>query len=111
MAAPIVAAGIPVSKAEHVALAVVYSAVATQDRPVDLSGRDHTNHKALLESGNSSSEAGAAFARWNGRGIVTLGDTFVEVEGPLTRLRGEWFGEQNEVWTRVQQAAMDMRDV
>lgn len=111
MAAIIISAGIPVSNADHVALAVVYSAVATQDRPVELCGKDYTAHKELLEAGNSSSEAGAAFSRWNGRGILTLGDTFVEVEGPLTKLRPQWFGEQNEQWTRSQQAAMDVRDI
>ncbi|KAK4213069.1 short chain dehydrogenase reductase [Rhypophila decipiens] len=49
--------------------------------------------------------------RWNGRGIVTIGDTYVEVEGPLRETRQTWFGEKSEELTRMQQGAMDVTDI
>ncbi|KAM7201672.1 short chain dehydrogenase reductase [Rhypophila sp. PSN 637] len=108
MAAPMIAIGVPVNKPESVGLAVVYSATAKQDHPVDLYGRDYTNQKELLEPGSKSTEA---FERWIGRSIVTIGDTYVEVEGPLRETRKTWFGEKNEELTRMQQGAMDMGDI
>lgn len=108
MAAPMMAIGVPVNKAESVALAVVYSAIAKQDHPVDLYGKDYLSQKELLDQGSANKPE---FERWNGRGIVTIGDAFTEVEGPLTEARQTWFGERNEGLTRSQQGAMDFRDI
>ena len=54
LAAPIIAAGLPVSTAEFVGRAVVYSAVARQDRLVESYGKDPDGQLA---------------SRWNGRTI------------------------------------------
>ena len=90
------AAGAPVSSAEHVGLALVYSAVATQKCQVEGYGRD-------------TPEEVAAEGRWNGRAILTLGDTWTELEGPLAKLRPFWFGEYQTEKTAWQQVLTDMR--
>lgn len=95
LAAPIIAAGLPVSSAEFVGLAVVYSAVATQQGRVEPYGKD------TKESDGPG--------RWHGRGILTLGDAYTEVEGPVANLRTEWFGKKNTELTRLQQMATDFR--
>ncbi|RJE22733.1 short chain dehydrogenase [Aspergillus sclerotialis] len=59
LAAPIKAAGAPISSAFHVGLAVVYAAVAQQMRSVEMYGRDDP-------------AKAASPGRWNGRVIVTL---------------------------------------
>lgn len=97
LAAPIMAAGLPVSSPDVVGLAVVYSAVATQHGPVELYGKDTSD----LYKGPS---------RWNGRCILTLGDSYTELEGPIASLRREWLGIQNDELTRKQQAVTDFRD-
>ncbi|KAK2030385.1 short chain dehydrogenase reductase [Colletotrichum zoysiae] len=96
LAAPIIAAGLPVSSADFVGLAVVYSAVATQQQTVECYGKDD------LDMAKRPS-------RWNGRTILTLGDTYTELEGPIAALRAEWFGAENTKLTRLQQAATDFR--
>lgn len=96
LAAPIIDAGLPVSSAEFVGLAVVYSAVATQPRPVEAYGKDENKLTETL-------------SRWNGRTILTLGEGYTELEGPLASLRPRWFGEHNTELTRLQQAATDFR--
>ncbi|KAJ5874095.1 short chain dehydrogenase reductase family [Penicillium soppii] len=96
LAAPIIAAGLPVSTAEHVGLAVVYSSSATQLGQVELYGRD-------------PEELANTQGRWNGRTILTLGDRYTELEEPIARLRGDWFGEENKSDTRKQQMATDFR--
>ncbi|THC90392.1 hypothetical protein EYZ11_010133 [Aspergillus tanneri] len=93
--APIIAAGLPVSSAEFVGLAVVYSAVATQQRLVEPYGKDKDE-----KTGPS---------RWNGRTILTLGDRYTELEEPVASLRPEWFGKENTRLTRLQQTATDFR--
>jgi hypothetical protein len=40
---------------------------------------------------------------------LTLGDRYTELEGPIARLRREWFGEENTRDTRKQQMATDFR--
>ncbi|KAL4767278.1 short chain dehydrogenase reductase [Aspergillus nidulans var. acristatus] len=95
LAQPIIAAGLPVSSAEFVGLAVVYSAVATQQRLVEPYGKDTDD-----ENGPS---------RWNGRTILTLGDRYTELEEPIASLRPEWFGKENTRLTRLQQTATDFR--
>lgn len=96
LAAPIIAAGLPVSSANFVGLAVVYSAVATQQQTVELYGKD------TLDLAKKS-------CRWNGRTILTIGDRYTELEGPIASLRAKWFGGQNTKLTRLQQAATDFR--
>ncbi|KAL9578499.1 MAG: hypothetical protein Q9203_007075 [Teloschistes exilis] len=96
LAAPIMAAGLPVSTSEHVGLAVAYSAVAIEERKVEPYGKD--SDEIVMEKG-----------RWNGRSILCLGDTYTEVEQPLADLRSQWFGEKNMQLTRLQQAATDFR--
>lgn len=96
LAAPIIAAGLPVSSARFVGLALVYSAVAKQDGLVELYGKDG---KELL---NEES-------RWNGRTILTLGDQYTELEGPISALRPQWFGTTNLDLTSLQQIATDFR--
>ncbi|EMD59096.1 hypothetical protein GGP41_000426 [Bipolaris sorokiniana] len=96
LADPIIAAGLPVSSADFVGLAVVYSATATQQHTVELYGKD------------SLSQAKKP-CRWNGRTILTLGDRYTELEGPIASLRTKWFGLENTELTRLQQAATDFR--
>ncbi|KAL4972596.1 short chain dehydrogenase reductase [Aspergillus desertorum] len=92
---PIIAAGLPVSSAEFVGLAVVFSAVATQQRLVEPYGKDTDDKNGL--------------SRWNGRTILTLGDRYTELEEPIATLRPEWFGRENTRLTRLQQTATDFR--
>ncbi|KAL2829476.1 short chain dehydrogenase reductase [Aspergillus cavernicola] len=96
LAAPIIAQGLPVSSAEFVGLALVYSAVAQQNRRVEVYGKE-------LEAEKYTSE------RWNGRVILTLGDGYTELEEPTADLRPFWFGRRNLEFTRLQQSATDFR--
>jgi hypothetical protein len=90
------AAGLPVSNAHFVGLALVYSAVAQQTHSVEPYGKDSDK---------------AFGGKWNGRVILTLGDTYTELEEPIAKLRPQWFGEQNAFLTRKQQTATDFRQV
>lgn len=96
LAAPIMAAGAPVSSAEHVGLALAYSAIATQEHQVEAYGRDSPG--AVQSKG-----------RWNGRTILTIGDTWTEVEEPLATLREQWLGKLQTEQTAWQQCLTDMR--
>ena len=89
------AAGLPVSEARFVGLAVVYSAVAPQSRRVEAYGKD---------------DGVEGRGKWNGRTILTLGDTYTEVEEALASLRPQWFGKENTELTRAQQIATDFRE-
>ena len=95
LAAPIVAAGLPVSAAEHVAKAILYCAIGQQDHRVEEYGKDtpETFRPGPL----------------NGRTILTLGETWTEVEEPLVACRQQWMGLKNEHLTRKQQAITDSR--
>jgi len=95
-AAPMMAAGVPVSNAHVVGLALVYSAVAQQSHSVEAYGKDLDKEVP---------------GKWNGRVIFTLGETYTELEEPIARLKPQWLGEQNTVLTRKQQAATDFRDM
>ncbi|KAI9837890.1 MAG: hypothetical protein M1837_002680 [Sclerophora amabilis] len=97
LAAPIMAAGLPVSTSEFVGLAVAYSAVATESRQVELYGKD------------SESKDRRTPRRWNGRTILTLGDKYTELEEPTASLKPQWLGSENTRQTRLQQAATDFR--
>ncbi|ORY66217.1 short chain dehydrogenase reductase [Pseudomassariella vexata] len=96
LAAPIIASGLPVSTAHFVGLAVVYSAVATESQKVQAYGNDTDEWKK-------------APGRWNGRTILTHGELYTELEGPLADSRAVWFGEGNVRETRRQQVATDFR--
>ncbi|KAI1176098.1 short chain dehydrogenase reductase [Nemania sp. FL0916] len=97
LAAPIMAAGSPVSTAEHVGLAVAFSAVGMEDKQVDRYGKDPAAVKEHWPG------------PWNGRVILTLGDTWTEIEGPLADKRPEWLGEYQYKSTFNQQRLTDMR--
>jgi NAD(P)-dependent dehydrogenase (short-subunit alcohol dehydrogenase family) len=97
LAAPIMAAGSPVSTSEHVGLAVAFSAVGMEDKQVDRYGKDPEAVKGYWPG------------RWNGRVILTLGDSWTEIEGPLADTRPEWLGEYQYMSTQNQQRLTDMR--
>ncbi|KAM7183710.1 hypothetical protein V8F20_012515 [Naviculisporaceae sp. PSN 640] len=97
LAAPLMAAGLPVSSAEFVGRALVYSATARQKRRVEDYGKDVPGETEGLW--------------WNGRTILTLGDRYTELEEEYARLRPVWFGEENYDLTRRQQAATDFRQL
>ena len=96
LAAPIMAAGAPVSSAEHVGLALVYSATASQPNQTEPYGLD-------------TPEMVNAKGRWNGRAILTLGDTWTEVEEPLAKLRPQRLGGFQTEKTAWQQSLTDQR--
>ncbi|KAI0109093.1 short chain dehydrogenase reductase [Nemania sp. FL0031] len=98
LAAPIIAMGLPVSTADFVGLALVHSATAYQRRRVEVYGKE-------VESEIWTEE------RWNGRVILTIGESYTEIEEPLADLRPFWFGQENLRLTRLQQAATDFRPV
>jgi NAD(P)-dependent dehydrogenase (short-subunit alcohol dehydrogenase family) len=97
LAAPIREQGLPISTSHFVGLALVYAATASQDRRVEVYGREGENSKWGKE-------------RWNGRMILTLGDAYTEMEEPTADLRQFWFGMENLRLTRLQQAATDFRE-
>jgi NAD(P)-dependent dehydrogenase (short-subunit alcohol dehydrogenase family) len=101
LAAPIVAMGLPTSQASFVGRALVYAATAKQDRKVEVYGKEKNSD--LSPSGGQE--------RCNGRVILTLGDTYTELEGPIADLRPFWFGQENLRLTRAQQAATDFREI
>jgi NAD(P)-dependent dehydrogenase (short-subunit alcohol dehydrogenase family) len=95
-AAPLRAAGMPVSTAHHVGLAVAWSADARQQGHVEAYGKDEPD--VLDRPG-----------RWNGRVILTMGDTYTEVEEALVILRPAWAGRSQCAMTARQQALTDFR--
>ncbi len=94
--APLKGLGVRISSAEFVGLALVYSAVARQTRRVELYGKE--TEKDIFEDG-----------RWNGRVILTLGDTYTEVEEAFSESRGLWVGSEVLRSIRHQQAVLDFR--
>lgn len=91
--APIVKAGLPISTADFVARALVFSATAGEARCVEAYGKDRYLADGVIEP------------RWNGRVIMTLGDRYTEIEEPIANLREAWFGAENTSLTWAQQAA------
>ncbi|KAM7188761.1 short chain dehydrogenase reductase family [Rhypophila sp. PSN 637] len=96
LAAPIMALGLPVSDTRFVGLALVYSAVAQQGRRVQGYGKNSKSDLWKQE-------------RWNGRVILTLGDSYTELEEPIADLSPFWMGRENLRLTQMQQAATDFR--
>ncbi|KUI68343.1 Oxidoreductase UcpA [Cytospora mali] len=95
-AVPLIKGGFGINTAESTALALVFSAVASENRRVEVHGRESPDK--LKESG-----------RWNGRVILAIGDKFREVEEIFADTREIWFGKQFCKWTTMQQAATDFR--
>lgn len=95
---PIKNMGLPVSSARFVGAALVHSATATEKRKVDVYGKEPL--EKIQEPGP-----------WNGRVILTLGDSYTELEEKLADLRPQWFGEENAALTRNQQAVTDFRSI
>ncbi|KAI0391318.1 short chain dehydrogenase reductase [Xylariaceae sp. FL0594] len=89
---------VPLSTPEHVALALVYSATARQDRKVETYGKEP--REDVFKKGE----------RWNGRVIMAFGDRFAELEEPIADLKPFWLGSENDRWLRDQQAATDFRE-
>lgn len=77
-------------------MALVYSATAREERRVQAYGKE-------------KEEENVRGGRWNGRCILTLKDMYTEVEEMVAETRGEWLGEVNLRFTRMQQAATDFR--
>ncbi|ROW15366.1 hypothetical protein VPNG_02263 [Cytospora leucostoma] len=96
LAAPIMKQGLPVSSSHFVGLALVHSATARQSRMVEAYGKEEPVD--VWEEG-----------RWNGRVILTLGETYTELEEAIADLRPFWFGRENTRLTHRQQAATDSR--
>ncbi|KFA65147.1 hypothetical protein S40285_06511 [Stachybotrys chlorohalonatus IBT 40285] len=88
--------GVSVAAPEHVGRALVYSAVATQSRRVQVYGKDKDTDLWQSE-------------RWNGRVILALGNTYTELEEPMADLRQFWLGRENVIESRRQQAIGDKR--
>lgn len=95
-AVPLIKGGIGINTSESAGLALVYSAVAQENRRVEVHGRE-------------SAEKLNTPGRWNGRMILALGDKFREIEELLADTREIWFGKQFSKWTIMQQAATDFR--
>jgi hypothetical protein len=91
-------AGLPISDAHFVGLALVYSATAIEKRRIEAYGKDK-------ESENMKE------GRWNGRVILTMGDRYTELEERISDLRESWLGKENLAFTRMQQASTDFRPV
>ncbi|KAF2677432.1 short chain dehydrogenase reductase [Lentithecium fluviatile CBS 122367] len=98
LAKPIMEAGAPVSTAHHAGLAIAYSATAKQTHQVEGYGKDTEE----MISGTGS---------WNGRVILTLGDTYTEVEEPIASLRAKWMGQYPTEMTGLQQKLTDTRGI
>ncbi|KAI0400483.1 hypothetical protein F4802DRAFT_584793 [Xylaria palmicola] len=86
-----------VGDARTVGRALVYSAVASEGRAVQVFGR-----QAEAEVWRPG--------RWNGRVILVLGRRYAELEEPIADLRPFWFGRENLALLREQQAILDFRE-
>lgn len=93
---PIIEARLPVSTADFVGLALVYSATAQETHRIDAYGKEKDSDNPRV-------------SRWNGRIIMTLGDCYTELEGPLRELRPVWLGKENDKLIKAQQAETDFR--
>ncbi|VBB78449.1 Putative proteine similar to short chain dehydrogenase/reductase family oxidoreductase of Aspergillus clavatus [Podospora comata] len=94
---------LPVKTADEIALALVFSATATQKRKVEVYGKEKDSD---LFAGKKEDR------KWNGRVIFTTGTSpmaYTEVEEGLADLRGWWLGKENVKMVRMQQAVGDFR--
>ncbi|KAI9685122.1 MAG: hypothetical protein M1822_004709 [Bathelium mastoideum] len=106
LAAPIVAAGLPVSSSMHVALALAYSTTAYEANQAELYGREF--ELGSMSRIQAENEPGRR-QRWNGRVLLTLGNTATEIEEPLANMREQYMGAYVTRLTRQQQALTDGR--
>ena len=60
---------------------------------------------------NKSKKKNRGKRRWNGKVIMTLGNTYTEIEGPLAEFRPTWLGKENWRLIKAQQAQTDFRDL
>lgn len=91
----IVAKHLPISTADHVGLALVYSAIAKQSRRVEQYGQQKNDTEDRDES------------RWNGRVIVTSGERYMEVEEPLAEARPMWLREESDSISKIELVAAE----
>ncbi|KAI0551649.1 hypothetical protein F4679DRAFT_538724 [Xylaria curta] len=87
-----------VGEPRFVGLALVYSAIAAQDREVQVYGKDKDTD--LWKRG-----------RWNGRVILALGKSYTELEEPAADLHPFLLGRENAAVIRQAYAAVDIRPV
>ena len=87
------------SSTQTVALAMVWQCTADQTERVDDYGKDTPGPGAPGPQG-----------RWNGRVILTMGFTFMELEEMISRTKSGWFGRRTAELTRRQQSATDDRE-
>ncbi|MCJ1353483.1 MAG: hypothetical protein MMC33_003469 [Icmadophila ericetorum] len=129
---PVLERGLPFSTPEQVGLALVWSAVGREDDAGVVVEKESSSSSSETSAagggagtgmevvdwygkedvgpgGGVGTLGGKTGRRWNGRGIVVMGDRYKEVEGRFARLRGTWLGEETERLTREQQAATDFR--
>ena len=97
--------GLPMSKADFVGRALVYSATAREDRRVEAYGKERDGD--VWPRGPRGTDS---MARWNGRVIFMLENTCTELEEPIADLRQYWLGRENLRLTKAQQAATDSRE-
>ena len=83
------------SSTQTVALAMAWQCTAKQTERVEEYGTD------TLGPGPHN--------RWNGRTILTMGYTYVELEEMVARTKSAWFGRWTAELTRRQQRATDDR--
>ena len=88
-------AEIPMSSTQTVALAMAWQATAKQTERVEDYGFD--------------TPGPGPHNRWNGRTILTMGFTFVELEEMVSRTKSAWFGRWTGELARRQQGATDDR--
>ena len=81
---------VPVSDPHDIGLALVYSATATEERPVEQAMEGETLH--VTSNG-----------KWNGRMIWVCGKKYTEVEETFAQARPKWLGEENDGVLRKQQ--------
>ncbi|KAK4196996.1 hypothetical protein QBC40DRAFT_182104 [Triangularia verruculosa] len=94
---------VPVNTADEIALALVFSATASQKRKVEVYGKEKDSD--VFSTRNHDK-------KWNGRVIFTAGTSpmiYTEVEEGLADLRGWWLGRENVKMVRMQQAVGDFR--
>ena len=88
-------AEVPMSSTQTVALAMAWQCTAKQTERVEDYGTD--------------TRGPGPHNRWNGRTLLTMGYTFVELEEMVSRTKSAWFGRSTAELTRRQQSATDDR--
>ena len=84
------------SSTQTVAMAMAWQCTAKQTERVEDYGTD--------------TPGPGPHCRWNGRTILTMGYTFVELEEMISRTKSAWFGRMMAEIARRQQRATDDRE-